>query len=138
MGESGAAALGRAFVDGIVIEPVFAALAFFLLAAFFLFFALFAAVAHGNLFSFSLKEVAGFCSTPNVPRGTIFAEWRRFGEVCWMCFIFNGMELHNLWAICAWLQRMGFGCSLENQATRTRDLTLQKWYIIGERDHVDR
>jgi hypothetical protein len=44
---SGAAPLGFPFVDWIMVQPVFPALSLFLLSPLFLFFALFATVAHG-------------------------------------------------------------------------------------------
>jgi len=44
-----------------------------------------------------------------VPRVTIFGEWEARGEVCCMPPVINDVELRNLSAICALLQRMGFG-----------------------------
>ena len=47
-----------------------------------------------------------------VPRGTIFAERRRLGEVCWKWLVFFGLHLPEIKAFCALVQRMGIFVSV--------------------------
>jgi len=49
-----------------------------------------------------------------VPRRTIFGEWEAFGEGCWKWRVLLGLELRIFIAICALLQRMGFGPAERN------------------------
>jgi hypothetical protein len=74
----GTAALRFPLIDWRMVNPVLPAIStvllLFLLSTPFLLFAFFAAIAHGNLFSFSLREAARFCSTPKLFLADILGE----------------------------------------------------------------